>query len=680
VDTGRRLLALDRRRLLEPLTLACAVLALLARVAVASGASGAWLTAAVLLTVFVAIATAVLRAGRWLDGFRLVLVLLAVFRLPDVYPRLGGDGYEYYVLARSAMFDRDLDLANDFAGVGARAVVSPRGEVTSRTPIGVGLVWAPAILVAHGGTLVARAFGADLPADGFSAPYQAAATTTTFACAMLAVFLVEALVRRYYSALVALLVAVALWFGTPLDFYAVANPFMSHGVSAGAAALFVVLWRRWRESAERRHWLVLGLVGGLMTLVRVQDGVLLALPVLDVLLDRGRRALPAVAALTAGLVPAAALQAAVWARLWGADFVRQIGTQGPGFTLQLHVAEVLFSPRHGLFTWTPLWAVAVAGFLLWFRRDHRLAGLMVLAFALAVAVNASMGDWWGSHGFGQRRFLGLTAVFALGLAEVVAVLRARPLVPVAALLGALVLWNAQFAAIYNRRLVAAKDQPITLDRLAGAQADLLYRELLEWHDRLPRALWILAYDNLKGIWVDEGRSMKGVVDLGQDSRDLPFLVAEGWLPPETDGDVRFRRARGKRAFLRVPVKTPGAFRVVARARSLLAERPVAMGLDVNGTLAGQATATPSWSDLEFEVPRAAVVPGINLLLLTGAPASDEPAPGRRGPGSLFAVASLRFERVAGGEGPAAEPSPNEEPREEPAADDGTPAADGAIEK
>src|SRR5262249_29358706 len=197
--------------------------------------------------------------------------------------------------------------------------------------------------------------------------------------------------RRSYSAVTALLVAVALWFGTPRDFSAVANPFMSHGVSAGAAALFVVLWRLWRESADRRHWLVLGLVGGLMTLVRVQDGVLLALPALDVLLDRGRRALPAVAALAPGLAPGAGLQAGVWARLWGGDFVRQIGTQGPGFTLRLHVADVLFSPRHGLFTWTPLWAVAAVGFLLFVRRDRRLAGLMILAFALAVAVNASMG-------------------------------------------------------------------------------------------------------------------------------------------------------------------------------------------------------------------------------------------------------------------------------------------------
>jgi hypothetical protein len=648
-------------------TLVFAGLAVVAKVAAASGASGRWLSAALLLAAAAAVCAVALRGGRWLDAGRLVLVLLALYRLPDVYPRLGGDGYEYYVLARSVLFDRDLDLANDFAGLEARAVVSPRGEVTSRTPIGVGLVWAPAIVLAHLGTVVADRLGASLPADGFSAPYQAAATTTTFLCGMLAVFLVEAVVRRYFSPAVALLVALALWFGTPLDFYAVANPFMSHGVSAGAAALFVFLWLTWRTGAEGRRWLVLGLVGGLMTLVRVQDGVLLALPVIDLLMARGRRAGPALAAFAAGPLLGAVLQSAVWARLWGADFVRQIGTQGPGFTARLHAADVLFSPRHGLFTWTPLWALAAAGFLLWLRRDRRLAALMVLAFAMAVAVNSSMGDWWGSHGFGQRRFLGLTALFALGLAEVVDLLRARPLVPIAVLLGGLVLWNVQFAAIYNRRLLAAKDQPITLDRLAGAQADLLYRQLLEWRDSAPPGLFVLLYDNLKGIWLDEGRSMRGVVDLGQDNRDLPFLVAEGWLPPEAEGDVRFRRARGRRGFLRVPVKTPGDFRVLVRARSLAGERAVKLGLDVNGTLVGEAQTPPSWTDLEFQVPGRALRPGLNLLLLAAEPPASEPPGERRGPGTLFAVAGLRFERIPGG--PAPEPAPAGEPRDLPSGAD-----------
>ena len=56
----------------------------------------------------------------WLDGPRLVLVLLGLWLLPSVYARIGGDGFEYYALLRSPLLDGDLDFRNDFAGLGAR--------------------------------------------------------------------------------------------------------------------------------------------------------------------------------------------------------------------------------------------------------------------------------------------------------------------------------------------------------------------------------------------------------------------------------------------------------------------------------------------------------------------------------------------------------------------------------
>ncbi len=589
------------------------------------------------------------QATRWLDGWRLPLVLLFLWTLPDVYPRIRGDGSEYYVLARSLLFDHDLELANDFEGLGAPPVLSPRGEVTSRTPLGVGLLWSPSIVLAHVFVSAANLFGAGLPADGFGAAYQAAVTVTTYTCAVLAVLLIEALLRRYFSRPIALLVALALWFATPLHFYAVANPFMSHGCSAFAATLFLFLWLSGRQREDAAHWVRLGLVGGLMTLVRVQDGVLLALPLLDRAGERGLgAALRTLRHFAWGPVLAALLQSVVWARLWGLEFVREIGTQGPGFSFQLHLAEVLFSARHGILLWTPLWLVAVFGFFLWLGRDHRLGLLMGLGFAAALALNASMGDWWGSDGFGQRRFLGLSALFGLGLAEVVRALQARPLVPVAFLLALGAAWNHQFAAIYNREMVAGKDAPVTLDRLAPAQVELLYERLVAWHDRAPRGAWVVAYDNLKGVWLDEGRSLRGQLEIGSSNPDVPFLFAHGWGDPETDPDgVHFRRVRGKRAFLRVPVLTPGAFRVTVHARSE-AGAPVPLSLDVNGLGVGTALATPDWSELAFLAPAKAFEPGLNLVLLE----AELPPEGRtiRGAG-LLAIRAMRFERLPAGVAP-----------------------------
>src|SRR5438093_2721657 len=557
------------RRIAEAVFLVLAALCWAAKVAVDSGAPPAILTVMGAMAA-VAAGTAVLAGGpraRWLDAWRLPLLLIGLAQLPGVYSRLGGDGFEYYVLVRSPVFDHDFDLANDFQGLGARPVVSPRGQTTSRVPIGVSLVWLPPLLIVHAAVGLGWLLGAPLRPDGFSAPYQSAVTTATYVYSVIALVILEGMLRRLYGAAVALLATVAIWWVTPLFFYAVANPSMSHGASACLATLFVAAWLRFRGSDRPLHWALIGAAGALSSLVRIQDAVLLLLPVLDLAWKHRPGAARLAGAFAAGPAAGALLQALVWARLWGGSaFVGALARQGPGFTPHLAWLEVLFSPRHGLFPWTPLYLAACAGWLLWLRRDARLAGYFVLAFALAVAVNAAMGDWWGSEAFGQRRLLGLTPLFALGLGEVLAFARRHPLLPAAGVLALLVLWNQGLAYIYNSELVAPRNQALNLEQLAPAHVDVLYRGLLE--TRLPAPLWTLAYDNLKGVWLDEGaRSLAGTIDLGSEPAELPLVVGHNWYRPEAEGETTSRRSKGRRSWLRIPIRSVGDFDAVLRLRA-----------------------------------------------------------------------------------------------------------------
>ena len=386
---------------------------------VVSGVRWPFWTAAFITAVLAGVAA--FRGGaRYVDPWRLPLLFLLLHQSGVFYARLGGDGHEYYVLGRSLFFDQDLDLANDFAGFGIEPKVSPEGSVVAHTPIGQGIVWLPAIALAHVATLAARFLGADIAADGFSRPYTAAVTLESFLCGALCVLLVEAKARRRHGPPLALLVGLAIWIGTPLAFYAVMQPSMSHATSALCGTAFVLLWLRLRECLDLRAFLALGAAAGLMVLVRTQDVVLLLLPLADLLLGRRPGFVRRGLAFLAGPVAALALQLAVWSYLWAGQFMREVQIAGPGRELEIHVKELLFSPRHGLFTWTPVWLLAVLGLVRLLARDRRTAGLLLLTFTAAVLLNASFHDWWGSEGFGQRRFLGLTALFGLGLGEALA--------------------------------------------------------------------------------------------------------------------------------------------------------------------------------------------------------------------------------------------------------------------
>ncbi|HET9316205.1 MAG TPA: hypothetical protein VFQ51_11495 [Vicinamibacteria bacterium] len=611
------------------------------------------LTAAIAVTAATAVVLALRARGRgWIDRSRLVLVLAALWFLPSVYGRIGGDGNQYYILLRSPVLDLDLDFDNDFAGLGASPVMSVQGESTSRMPIGAAVSWLPPFLLVHLFALATSALGAPWRADGFGPLYQATITTATYVYVVAALVGLEAYLRRRHGAAIALLSTLGIFLATPLLYYATANPSMSHGVQAAAGIAFVLAWLWARESEERRRWVVTGLLGGLVCVVRPQDGVLLALPLLD-LARRGRRALPVAPAFLAGPAALGLLQLVVWLKLYGLAFADVISGQSYVGHTASYPIDLMFSARHGLFTWTPLYLAAVLGWLLWARRDLWTAGLAIVVFALAVAVNGAMQDWWGSESFGQRRMLGLTPLFALGLGETLAFLRRRPLLLPAMALVALVAWNLQFAYIFNSEMLAPRTQAVSLDRLAATQVEVLYRTVARHERSLPPRLFLLLYDNLKGVWLDEGpRSLAGTVDLGGEEREeLGAVIGHNWSRPDREDGVGMRRSRGRKSWLRLPIRTPADFDAVLRARSEMGDLPVHVTVEVNGTVVATPDVGPGWSDYRFVVPQAALRPGFNEMSLACSTTPRDQDPAHQGRDAAIAVDVLKLERRETRDGP-----------------------------
>src|SRR5262249_36008352 len=149
----------------------------------------------------------------------------------------------------------------------------------------------------------------------------------------------------------------------------VTQPLYQHAVSFFAVTLFVERWDAWRGPDGRRAlgWgqaAALGALGGYMMLVRVQEGVFLLLPGLDVLagLVRDRQDVKAGRALLgwlgrgALLIAVAALcflpQLLVWRSFYGE--IR--APQAPGHMRWANPAllETLCSMRAGLLPWSPV--------------------------------------------------------------------------------------------------------------------------------------------------------------------------------------------------------------------------------------------------------------------------------------------------------------------------------------
>jgi hypothetical protein len=350
-----------------------------------------------------------------------------------------GDALEHYVQLRSAVFDRDLQFLNDYAGLyrvseealaGAAALKATRtGHMRNYMPVGPALLWAPLFVVVAAGVWLVNLAGAAYPLDGFARAFQASAGFSGIAAAAAGAWFAWRTAAALFDRRAAIWAALALWLSSSAVYYSVISPAYSHSASMLAAGAFWFAWIRTIGRHDLRRYAAVGLLAGLAALMRWQDAVLLAVPALDALWHRRQfgagglvlRVGVSAAAAAVAFVP----QMLVWGVLYGAPLTVP---QGPGFMRwdQPALFAVLVSDHHGLLSWTPIVALALAGFVPLARRAPLVAAAAALVFAASWYVNAAVADWWAGEAFGARRFVSLFPVFVLGLSAIFDRWRERP--------------------------------------------------------------------------------------------------------------------------------------------------------------------------------------------------------------------------------------------------------------
>jgi len=358
-----------------------------------------------------------------------VLAGLLVATLPLVTPRIAeSDAIEYYAYLRSVVFDRDLDFTNEYTffyledpeGRGAFKetfldLSTATGRKINFGPMGCALLWSPFYVAAHVGVLTARALGADVAADGYSAPYRWAVALASWFYAAVGLLLCYRTARRHGGAQVSFLATVALWWATPVAYYMYVAPGMSHAASLFAAALFVSIWP-WVRQGSLGRWAVWGATAGLMALVREQDGLFAVAALVPAFFTesgfRIRQGVLRLLVFGAASVAVFSPQIGVYQILYGHPSPAP-QVQNKMTWTSPHFFEVLFSTEHGLFFWSPVLLLFLVGGVLLFRRDSKLALGLVLAYLGQVYISGAIESWTTAGAFGARRFLVTTVAFAV---------------------------------------------------------------------------------------------------------------------------------------------------------------------------------------------------------------------------------------------------------------------------
>jgi hypothetical protein len=400
------------------------------------------------------------------------LFLIASFSVSLAKPRaynhlIVGDGIGYYVWLRSAVIDGDLDFRNEYAHFNAlKAAVSgleerptslsptPTGLAHNNFAAGSALLWLPFFLVVHLPLRLAQALGFPVVADGYQFAYDIAICLGSAVYATLGAGLTYLWLRRAFAAHfphVAIWPVLVVWLSSPLYWYAAFNGSMAHANSAFTVALFLYTWVRGAGERGWQRWAWMGAALGLAGLTRWQDlmwGIVL-LPALwqTWRVEGAARLAASLAALVGATLLVFSPQMVGWQILYGNPLTVP---QGDGFLqwAHPHLLEVLFSPRNGLFVWSPVALLSVAGLFLALRRYPAQAGVLLIALLAQVYLNSITLDWWGGTSIGARRLASSFPALTFGLTYIWNWAASRRLLSrLAAGVGlALVAWNMLFVA------------------------------------------------------------------------------------------------------------------------------------------------------------------------------------------------------------------------------------------
>jgi hypothetical protein len=297
---------------------------------------------------------------------------------------------------------------------------APNGGRVIKTSMGMSIMYSPFFFLAH-----TFAEAAGYKADGFSVPY---AFALMFSCAfyiLIGFIFLRLLLLKYFTDKIVAITLLIIGLATNLHYYIYIEAPMSHGYSFALFCVFLYLVEKWQEKQGGYITVFLGLVIGLITLIRPTNGLVVILFLFynitnlkDIrlriqlfLTNYGKIMVLILCALLVWMP-----QLLYWKSITGEWLFYSYGNNERFFFSHPHILSVLFSFRKGWLLYTPVMIFALTGVGMLWKANKKYFYPVVLFLVINVYVVSSWWCWWYGGGFGMRALIESYAILAIPLA------------------------------------------------------------------------------------------------------------------------------------------------------------------------------------------------------------------------------------------------------------------------
>ena len=297
---------------------------------------------------------------------------------------------------------------------------APNGGFVVKTSMGMAIMYSPFFFIAHN---LAEPLG--YKADGFSIPY---AFALMFSCAFYVFFaflLLRAVLLRYYKDKIVAFTLLVIGLATNLYCYVTLYAPMSHGYSFALFCAFLFLLEKWQEKQKWPTTIFMGLVIGLITLIRPTNAVIVIILILfnistwkdiqvrvKLFLHNYWKIIVMVTCTLIVWLP----QLLYWKSVTGEWFYYSYGNNERFFFNDPKMLQVLFSFRNGWLIYTPSMIFAVIGIAMLWKANKKYFYPIIILSIVNLFIVSSWWCWWYAGAFGMRALIESYAILAIPLA------------------------------------------------------------------------------------------------------------------------------------------------------------------------------------------------------------------------------------------------------------------------
>jgi len=334
------------------------------------------------------------------------------------------DVISYYAYLPATVIYKDLSLdfindSSDYFSDKFWPLKTPDGRNVIKMSMGLSFLYAPFFVMGH---IVANLSG--YPADGFSLPYKLFLNLSAVFYLALGLYFLRKVLEKYFPQNIVTITLIATVLGTNLYFYSAIESTMPHVYLFALFSAFIYLTVKWYENPNMENAIIIGLLGGFITLIRPTDIILSVLFFLwDVKSAEELKQRFLFYVNNPQFIIAMALcfiviwipQLAYWKFAAGHWFYYSYNDEGFNF-LHPHIIDGLFSFRKGWLLYTPIMALAIFGLVLSFKRVKTIFYPSLIFLILNIYIITSWWCWWYGGSFGGRPFIDSYPIMALSLA------------------------------------------------------------------------------------------------------------------------------------------------------------------------------------------------------------------------------------------------------------------------